>query len=155
MTVGQLDLHGKKGRKIVSIQMPQYRDTNKDPALMWFFLSWNQKLKDWPRERKLRYAKEIGKISLSIPIHMVDFKRDKDAVKGALKDSKFFGYRNDLFVMYDERGVVISEMSGLKLYALFAYLVDSLSVGLQDQDGFDFVKMAKKVMELERGKKKK
>jgi hypothetical protein len=138
----------KRAQQIAKIDMPTYTFNDMQPALMWYFLDWHNKLNKWPIKKKTIYAKEISKISEGIPIQMIGFKADAKEIKNYLKTAniKLFGYDKQVFVMKDDEGQTISEMTPTRLYALFAYLIDSISSGLQDQEGFDFVKMAKQLI---------
>lgn len=135
----------KRAQTIANIEMPLYTYNDMEPALMWYFVDWHQKLNKWSIKKKTAYAKEISKISEGIPIQMIGFKTDAKEIKNYLKNAKIklFGYQKGVFVMKNKEGKTISEMTPTRLYALFAYLIDSISNGLQEQSGFDFVKMAK------------
>ena len=165
-----VELFNKRGVRLAGANMPLNMDNNKEMAIMWYFISWHNKLKDWSFKDKRPYAKELSNICAHIPIHIVQVSpsivRDLPGTESKqdfqpLLDSmgvKLFKYSNGTFSMLNRKGEVLYDVTSLNLYALLVYFVDSMhNVGLKDHEGFGFVRTAKLIIKRddEHEKKKK
>lgn len=140
--------HNINGQKISGVNMPMNADADATHSLTWYFISWHNKIGKWDFKKKIRYAKEISEISQAVPIHLIGRHNDDAEVSAVLSSAKIklFKYANNKFIMLDESGNVLQEVTSMNLYALLVYLVDSLSKGLEDHPGFDFIKLSKAII---------
>lgn len=116
-------------------------------ALIMFFIGWRKRLKDWSYHKKQLLAVEVDKVAGIVPIHLPNFKEDVSTMGKVLEGAgvEFIKYEDDGFMLFDleDKTLVADKISGLRLYALFVYLVNELSNKcLVDKSGFEFVREA-------------
>jgi hypothetical protein len=132
-----------------------WKDQNQEMAATWYFLAWHEKLADWPLGKRKRYAKQVSMITDIIPITLSIRPPDNAAKLFKERGITLFTAKDGLYVMLDKDGRPLATMTGTKLFALFAYLVDSLAInGLDEMHGFEWVKLAKNVIRRDSNAKK-
>jgi len=146
-------VYSPDAKKIGGLNIPMNVSTDMKMTLMYYYLGWRNKVGKWSFEKKKKYAMEISQISEIMPIHLMGRSYDDSNVSDILKNLKlkYFTYENHEFVMHDE--AVTYTMTAMRLYALLIYFIDSMSKGLEDQPGFDFIKLARKVVERNKNAK--
>lgn len=102
-----------------SMTIPADRHT----ALMWYYLSWTQKIKHWKRPQRMKYAKELSKLSSIIPFWM--YPRPPAQINKTLKQEgiNLIRARGREWLITDEEGHPLHTATGLGLQALFTYLI--------------------------------